>query len=156
MPDRYRYPRRSGSGTPEGQEVRRTGQGHHPRRGPVLGASHEERDQCLYLRPIPDGGPYRLYKEFAVGAIVHVVIDLERSEQFLKVDGRVVWAPARSGRRAVRDRRAVPAQHPRHDPRLDQALLRQRRRHPLPGLLIPVRASSGLDFRPRRIQYWDT
>jgi Tfp pilus assembly protein PilZ len=31
-------------------------------------------------------------KEFAVGAIVHIVIDLERSEQFLKVDGRVVWA----------------------------------------------------------------
>lgn len=30
-------------------------------------------------------------REFAVGEIVHVIIDLERSEQFLKVDGRVVW-----------------------------------------------------------------
>jgi Tfp pilus assembly protein PilZ len=36
-------------------------------------------------------------KEFAVGAIVHIVIDLERSEQFLKVDGRVVWAQTGPG-----------------------------------------------------------
>lgn len=36
-------------------------------------------------------------KDFPVGAIVHVVIDLERSEQFLKVDGRVVWGQAGQG-----------------------------------------------------------
>ena len=36
-------------------------------------------------------------KDFPVGAVVHVVIDLERSEQFLKVDGRVVWGQARQG-----------------------------------------------------------
>lgn len=36
-------------------------------------------------------------KDFPVGAIVHVVIDLERSEQFLKVDGRVVWAQTGPG-----------------------------------------------------------
>jgi Tfp pilus assembly protein PilZ len=35
--------------------------------------------------------------DFPVGAIVHVVIDLERSEQFLKVDGRVVWGQAGQG-----------------------------------------------------------
>jgi Tfp pilus assembly protein PilZ len=36
-------------------------------------------------------------KDFPVGSIVHVVIDLERSEQFLKVDGRVVWGQAGQG-----------------------------------------------------------
>lgn len=36
-------------------------------------------------------------KDFPVGGIVHVVIDLERSEQFLKVDGRVVWGQAGQG-----------------------------------------------------------
>ena len=36
-------------------------------------------------------------KDFPVGALVHVVIDLERSEQFLKVDGRVVWGRAGQG-----------------------------------------------------------
>ena len=36
-------------------------------------------------------------KDFPVGSIVHVVIDLERSGQFLKVDGRVVWGQAGQG-----------------------------------------------------------
>ena len=31
-------------------------------------------------------------KEYGCGEIVHLTIDLERTEQFLKVDGRVVWS----------------------------------------------------------------
>lgn len=71
----------------------------------------EERDRVLIRDAAkPDGHPERSVvnahtydlsvtgaricckKHFSAGEIVHIVIDLERTEQFLKVDGRVIWS----------------------------------------------------------------
>ncbi len=61
-------------------------------RGRSDGQSHKETVNAHTYDLSVTGARICCKKHYSPGEVVHVVIDLERTEQFLKVDGRVIWS----------------------------------------------------------------